>query len=753
MHFRSIVFSILFLSAISGVYSQQLAQKDYERAVSFLRANNYNKTAFNLHTEVKWFTDNKALYFIDHSKDKKVYKSIALDDFKTSLLFDHTKLAVLLSEESGDTISANAISISNIEKVHQLNTLSFEFKNKRYDLDLSSYLLKPIIEDKEDSVNTYESESPDGQWVAFTKDFNLFIRSKLSKEEHQLTFDGAKDYEYASYYGWFDKMEGENGKRPKRFTVSWSPDSKYIRANLIDFTKAEKMYMLDYSIDSLFKPKLLSYYRGSPGDTTMVHVQPFFFDVESKKQLDITLPKNTHINSVGTFWLGDPKIVYASFAERGFKKQHILQVNLKTQQIDTILTESSKTNIDDFEYWVLEKHNKILFLSQRSGWRQLYTVDIGTKKVEAITHGEYVINNVVHQDQDAGVIYISASGTDTNMNPYHQQIYRVTLDGEVDRLTPESLHHRVSFSPNGKFFVDNFSSVQKKTRTVLRSSEIGEIVAEVTKADVSKLTAKGWNPPMIFGTLGKDGKSMIHGAIWRPTNFDPEKKYPIIDHSYTGPHTQVYPKSYDAAFNNQALAELGFVVIMVDGLGTTGRSKAFQSHSYKNMGNNLEDHVLAIKKLAERNQWIDVNKVGIYGHSAGGYDAGHAMLAFPDFYKVGVASSADHDFRMEKAWWPEMYMGWPVDSTYQEVSNITMASNLKGKLLLVHGSLDDNVNASATFKLAEALIKADKEFDLLIIPSQRHGYQGQHRKYFIKKRWNYFVKHLKAQEGIWDFEW
>ena len=206
------------------------------------------------------------------------------------------------------------------------------------------------------------------------------------------------------------------------------------------------------------------------------------------------------------------------------------------------------------------------------------------------------------------------------------------------------------------------------------------------------------------------------------------------------------------AFSNQALSELGFIVMQVDGLGTSGRSKEFQDHSYKNMGNNLEDHVLAIKYLGKKYDWIDTERVGIFGHSAGGYDTGRALTAFPNIYKVGVASSGDHDFRMEKAWWPEMYQGWPVDETYETFSNISNAKNLKGKLLLVHGGLDDNVNPSATFKFAEALVKADKEFDLLIIPSQRHGYVGQYKDYFTKKRWNYFVEHLLGEEPIWDFK-
>ena len=235
-------------------------------------------------------------------------------------------------------------------------------------------------------------------------------------------------------------------------------------------------------------------------------------------------------------------------------------------------------------------------------------------------------------------------------------------------------------------------------------------------------------------------------------DFDPNKKYPVLDATYTGPHTQLFPRSFDQAFRNQTWAELGFVVIVVDGLGTTGRSKAFREFSYQNMGDNLRDHVIAIKALGDQYSWVDTTRVGIFGHSAGGYDTGHALLAFPDFYKVGVASAGDHDFRMEKAWWPEMYMGWPVTEKYEEVSNIKMAPNLKGKLMIVHGGMDHNVNSSATFKLAEALVNANKDFDLVILPSQRHGFQGKAAEFFQKKRWNYFIEHLLGLEPRWDYK-
>jgi dipeptidyl aminopeptidase/acylaminoacyl peptidase len=419
------------------------------------------------------------------------------------------------------------------------------------------------------------------------------------------------------------------------------------------------------------------------------------------------------------------------------------------------LTDTSKTTIDYFPVRYIEKEDLFFFISERSGWRQLYSYQLKNQKINRITQGDFYINDISHINKEKGLVYFMGSGKEAKNNPYHQQLYRIDLDGQnFTLLTPENTHHQVSISSDGKYFVDNFSTVTSPTTTVLRSTETGDVLKKIASADISRLFQKGYMPPQPFEAIGRDGKTKIYGALWKPSNFDPSKKYPIIDHSYTGPHTQVYPKSFVEGIYNQALAELGFIVIEVDGMGSSGRSKYFHNHSYKNMGMNLQGHVLAMKQLSKRFSWLDIDRVGIFGHSAGGYDAGHAVLQFPDFYKVAVASSADHDFRMEKAWWPEMYMGWPVDSTYHQVSNITMAGNLKGKLLLVHGGLDDNVNPSATFKLAEALVDADKEFDLLILPSQKHGYRDpQHWKYFTKKRWNYFVEHLMGKTPIWKLDW
>lgn len=742
---------IIVLSLVSfSASAQNITLQDYNRAVSFLPSHSYNKTVFNLKTKVNWFNKSKGLWFVEFSKSGKTYKKLSFKDNKVKPLINHEKLASILSEFSKSVVNSNELSLSDIEYLDGENLL-FKSLGKSFVLNLDTYNLQLKKEKIKPENNKFKSKSPDGKWIAFSKNHNLFIKSTATKEVHQLSFDGKKNYEYASRYGWGDIIEGEHGERPKHFSVNWSKDSKWIATNVIDLLHAEKMYLLDWSIDSLYKPKLLSYYRGSPGDTNMVRVKPIFYNIETKREVKTELPNNVHINSVSVNWTDAPGVVLANYKTRGFKNEFVKKINLNTNTERILIKETSETNVDNFTYRTLSEKQKIVFLSERSGWRQLYSLDLKSNKITALTSGNYFVNDISYINEKRGDVYFLASGKDKDNNPYHQQLYKISLNGKLTLLTPEKMHHQVSFSSDGKYFVDHFSTVDTPSKTVLRDSKTGEILTQLTQTNASPLFNKGWKAPETFTLTGKDGKTDIYGAIWKPSNFDASKLYPIIDATYTGPHTQRFPKSFDVSLSNQALSELGFIVMQVDGLGSSGRSKAFHNHSYKNMGNNLEDHVLAIKYLGQKYPWINVDKVGIFGHSAGGFDAGHAMVAFPDFYKVGVASSGDHDFRMEKAWWPEMYMGWPVDNSYQDVSNITMAKNLKGKLLLVHGGIDENVNPSTTFKFAEALINADKEFDLLILPSQHHSYVGKHYNYFIKKRWNYFVEHLLGETPIWNF--
>lgn len=748
---KSLILSLVFLICHSGFLSAQdrITIDEYNQAVEFMYGNYNNKKVFNVNIRPNWFPDSTGVWFKHHSPDDTKYLKVTLPDLVQSELFDHQKLAQILSDSLDKDVKPNDLPISKIVYKGP-KELMITAESETYLLSTETYSLSSLP--KEDQRSEGEKISPDNKWIAYTKDYNLFIKSTKTEEIKQLSTDGKKGYEYATWYGWGDIIEGEKGDRPDHFGVNWSKDSKWISTNICDLRSAQKMYLLDHSIDTLYRPKLLSYYRGSPGDTSMIYMEPVFFNIKSGKEIKVGLPRSTHINSINVIWSESSDKVFLDRMSRGYQNLHVYSFDLNTNRIETLYSESSNTNIDNFTYELAEESGYMFFLSEKSGWRQLYSLNLETRKEQSMTKGEFYVNSIERIDEKKQKIYFLASGKEKGRNPYYQHLYSISFNGKnLKLLTDEDCNHRISFSPDGNYLIDNFSTVNIPTKTVLRNTTNGKILKELGQATVN--LPEGWKPPEIFTATARDGKTTIYGAVWKPTNFDSSEQYPVIEMSYTGPHTQVFPTDFSQAFGLQSYAELGFIVVVVDGLGSSGRSKEFHNYSYKNLGGNLEDHVLAIKQLGKQYNWIDTTRVGIFGHSAGGYDAGHAVLAYPDFYKVAVASSANHDHRMEKAWWPEMYMGWPVDSTYDLQSNITMAGNLKGKLLIIHGGIDENVNPSATFKFAEALIKADKQFDMLILPSQRHGYNGQYYKYFIKLRWNYFVEHLRGVEPIWQIKW
>lgn len=699
---RSFLLLIIGMLLSWRAAAQGPTRQDYARAVSFLWQNVNNKKVFNLALHVNWLADSSGFWYATASKEGKTYHKWVWGD----------KEPEKFSEAESNALTAKTVKHENL----------------------------------------MEEKSPDGKWIAYSEQYNLFVKSTSTGAVRQLSTAGIKNYEYASYYDWGEIIVGENGTRPPHFGVSWSPDSRWIQTYICDLRSANKMYLLDWSVDTLYRPRLLSYYRGSPGDTDMVYMTPVYFNIETGEEIKRDEFRN--VNAVSCEWGNGSGIGYIEEQVRGYQHLNLYRYDLGRRGLDKIYSESSSTNIDGFRSELIEELGKVLLISEKDGWRQLYLLSIGDYSVRPLTGGAWYVNDVLFIDKKKGRLIFTASGKEPGRNPYFRHAYTINLDGSgLKLLTPEDANHNVAVSPDGQYLVDNISTLDQPTRSALRDGKTGKVISELCQADVGELKRMGYRFPEAFTAVGRDSVTTLYGAIWKPLDFDSLKKYPIIDQTYTGPHTHEFPEDFASSLNrsNQALAELGFIVVTVDGMGTAGRSKAFHNVSYHNMGKNLLDHVLAIRQLGRRHSWIDTTRVGIFGHSAGGYDAGHAVLEFPDFYKVAVASSGDHDFRMEKDWWPEMYMGWPVDSTYNQVSNITMAGNLKGKLLLVHGGIDENVNPSATFKLAEALVKADKEFDMLILPSQHHGYTGKFAEYFLKKRWNYFVENLLGEKTIWDF--
>lgn len=746
------IFLVLWICFSLPVQSQNFSKKptaeDYQRAQNFVWDSIHQKLYQN-GVFPQWFGDNLGFAYSLQTRKGTEYFRIHFSDLKQRSAFDSKKFKSALEKLSKEKIEENNLPIRII---HWSNSgqFNFSFQGKNYRIYLKNYKIEEI-ENPYVAAEENLSVSPDKKFEVFMKDYNLMLRNRKTKAETPLTKDGNQDYMYGSVYGWSQTMKGENTIAKPNLKVKWSPDSKRILTQVTDFSSAEKMYLLDFSIDSLYRPELLSYYRPSPGDTTFVQLNPLIIDIESQKIIPIKLEPTPQMLDLGgnLFWSKINNRIYGTYDHRGFQQKDYLDIDPETGGIRVVHSEKSKTNIDyltRFRY--IEEENFALITSESSGWKQLYKLDWETGDKIALTKGEFVVDEIKAVDLERKRIYFTAMGKEPGVNPYYRFLYRIDFDGKnLKLLTPEKMNHDLHISADHQFFVDNYSTPKNPTVSVLRSAEDGKILLKITEADIEDLKKLGWKSPDIFETLAQDQQTKIYGVMWKPSNFDATKKYPVVDYSYTGPHMNVFPNSFSQAvyglYNSvQSLAELGFIVVQIDGMGTAGRSKAFHNMSYKNMGNNLLDHTLAIQQLGEKYDWFDSKRVGIYGHSAGGYDAAHALMAFPETYKVAIASAADHDWRMEKAWWPEYYVGWPVDEYYHDHSNITMAPKMQGKLLLIHGGIDENVNPSATFKLAEALIKADKYFDLLIVPSARHAYPKKYYPYVQRKRWDFFVEHL-----------
>lgn len=744
---RQIIFIAVIQCFIFHLSAQQISADTYEKAAYFL-SGNIEKEVYHMEVIPNWVEGNQGFWHRTFTQNGKRFFYTDIEKKETKEAFDHQLLAGLMKAVGGENIHPESLPFERIDYSKE-GLIGFFWSNKNWVFDQDSKVLKEKIEPKK-SENS--GVSPDGKWKAFTKDFNLFVENLETGKVEQLSFHGKKDFEYASSYGWSDLIKGENGERPSRFNVNWSPDSKKIFTQIADFRMAEKMYLLDFSQAEKFRPELYSYYRGSPVDTTVVYYIPVIFDLDSKKETPFQELKIPHFMGLNFRWEKDGDKLSGIYFQRGYKQMDFLEIDAKSGAYRSLFTDKSDTFVENTQLFYSLVNSRFLISSERSGYKHIYLVDKKDGKIiQQVTSGDFTVTKLHFVDEKNGWVFFEASGREKGRNVYYPHLYKVKMDGTgLTLLTQENAFHEIYISGDKKYFVDNFSKVDQATQSVIRELETGKILMEISKADITNLQKRGHQFPKSFSAIAKDGKTEIYGIYFLPGDFDDSKKYPVIDYTYTGPHTAVTPKTFKGALMGlqQSFAELGFIVVTVDGLGTSGRGKDFQNHSYRNLGDGTTDHVLAIQQLAKKVEYLDLDRVGIFGHSAGGYDVVRAMLLHPDFYKVGVASAGDHDHRMEKAWWPEMYMGYPVGDYYHEQSNITNAANLKGRLLLAHGAMDENVNPSATYKLAEALATAGKDFDLFIWPSRNHSFGRTNGDYFTKKRWDYFIQHLQGKAPL-----
>lgn len=735
---RNQIFTIALLTVIIMVISQNLFAQgklsDYQRADT---VDKWRDLVYNSVTRPQWAFGGNYFWYQTQTPKGREYLLVDMDTKQKLPLFDQAKFTQKFSGASGKAYSAYKITFEYMRYNKQRNEFEFSIEGVRWLCNLNDYSFKkqPAIQPRgprgywgeaDDELTGDPVVSPDSIWIAFIKNSNVFIRSRKDNKEYQLSYNGSPGDYYSCY-------------------LKWSPDSKKIAVNKIRPNVKRYFYMVESSPADQLQPKLHKREYLKPGDA-LPFCRPQLFDVATKTQIpvDERIFENQYDLSAPS-WHKDSRSYTVEFNQRGHQLYRVDEIDAATGMVKNLIEETSKTFVC-YTYNFrrdIEDGKEIIWKSERDGWQHLYLYDGLTGKVKnQITKGEWVVREVVNVDEKKRQIVFKAGGKNSDEDPYYVHIYKINFDGTgLKELTPEKANHEVVFSSDMNYFVDTYSKVDMPPVSVVRNAEEGKIIMELEKADITALLKIGWQAPEVFKSKGRDGKTDIWGIIIRPSNFNPKKKYPVIEYIYAGPGGFYTPKSFYPNYRMMStLAELGFIIVQCDGMGTGMRSRAFQDIIWKNLKDGgFEDRKIWIKEAVKKYPYMDISKMGIYGGSAGGQISTAALLFHPDFYKVAVSTCGCHDNRMDKIWWNELWMGYPVGPQYAESSNVDNAYRLKGKLMLEVGELDDNVDPASTMQVVNALIKAKKDFELVVVPGAGHAHDLPH---IDRKRKDFFVKNI-----------
>ena len=677
------------------------------------------------------------------------------------LVFDNARLAAAMSLANDTSYDPVKLPFRTFDFVENERAIEFKASKKLFRCALATYscTVGDTLPDDRPFV-----VSPDSMWEAFSYEYNLYIRPREGGDSVQLTTDGEMYWSY-----------GLTAPRPRHLLkddspprtprLRWSPDSKQIAVPRIDERNVEHMHYISYTGQ---RTRHFSQPYALPGDSVIPLPAVHVVNIDTKSNVKIELPATAvRISLAGTprdsVWSSESGKLNFVWYTRGSKSLYLIEADAATGATRVLAKDSAATFVelsprDPPSWYVSDNGNDVIWWSERDGWAHLYLFDGNGNLKNQITRGAWTVGAVQHVDEGARQIYFTARGREPDRLLYYAHLYRVKFDGsELTLLTPEDAHHRVEFSPNGRHFVDTYSSIETPPVTALRSARDGRVIRRLEEADVSRLEAIGWSPGDVFTVKARDGITDLYGVMYKPSNFDPAKQYPVLDYIYPGPQVgSVRRWWWTTGGEQRATAELGFIVVAVDHLGTPFRSKAFHDNYYGNFGDNgIPDHITALKQLAVRHPYIDLDRVGIWGHSGGGFASTDAILRYPDFYKVAVSGAGNHDNRSYNIYWAEKYQGLLKRDTlrnsdnFEASANQSLVSNLRGKLLLMHGDMDDNVHMAMTIQVVNQLIKANKDFDLIIAPDRAHSLN---EPYFIRRRWDYFVRHLLGAEPPQGYE-
>ncbi len=743
---------VIALLAFGGSLFAQGTADDYARADSI--AARMQRKIVNAVNQTNWIGRSSWLWYRKTTPAGTAYLLVDAETKERQPAFDHARLATTLSTALKRPVTPDSLPFDNLTFTDDRGAMTFVPDSVRWRCTLADYKCEPSPVSAQGegrdfggglygglpNDNVSPRVSPDGQWEATVRNFNIHVRR----------VGGANGVNGASGPdGFFLSTDGSEGNAYAQRSVAWSPDSKRIAAYRVKPGYRRELHYVQSSPEDQLQPRYSTRLYNKPGDVLDVE-QPVLFEVGARKQTDIV---NAHFPNAydvrPLVWRKDSRSIVFEYNQRGHQVYRVIEIDAATGRTRVVIDEQMPTF---FEYsakryrFDVADGREIVWMSERDGWNHLYLYDGPMAKViRQITKGPWLVRGVDKVDTLARQIWFSASGMYAGKDPYFVHNYRINFDGTgLTAMTEADGMHNVSYSQDMKYFVDTWSRVDHPPVFELRRASDRSLVMELERADASALTALGWRPPEVFVARGRDGKTDIWGVIVRPMNFDPSRKYPVVENIYAGPHGSFVPKTFSSQLGMQRIAELGFIVVQMDGMGTSNRSKAFHDVAWKNLGDaGFPDRILWHQAVAKKYAYYDIGRVGIYGTSAGGQSAMGALLFHPGFYKVAVSAAGCHDNRMDKIWWNEQWMGWPIGPEYGAASNVDNAHKLQGRLLLIVGEMDRNVDPSSTMQVANALIKAKKTFDLLVIPGADHTSGGD---YGDRKRWDFFVHHLHGVE-------
>jgi len=736
---------------------ESITTADYERAESFLGINTADLVQNNILTQY-WQDDDRLIYrrSIESGSD---YILVNVQTAQKSPLLDTARLAMELAAYAEEEVEANDLSLSRVHLGEAGEQLEFDFEDQSYVLDLSTYTLNQLAE-----VSTSEYFSPDGAAAAFIDEHNLWVRDTASNEATQLTFDGEQDYGYATNNAGWLRDDGP--------VLLWSPDSSKIATFRHDGRNVGEMYLWSTQVGH---GELDAWRYPLPGDDYIFMIERIVIHLEDEPRIvALNMPPDPHRSTTsdhiagrgGVFldveWSEDSETLSFVSSSRDHKTAQLQVADLETGEVRPIYREEVETYYESgynaANWRVFPERNEFVWFSEKDNWGHLYLHDLQSGELkQQITEGSWAVLQIQQVDLENQQIYFLGSNREPG-DPYFQYLYRVNFDGtELTNLTPEIANHQISWSESAEYFSDVYSTPNTAPVSVVRN-KAGDTQLVLEETDIGSLITSGWVAPEPFIVKARDQITDLYGLLYKPSNFEETKAYPVLNYLYPGPQSgSVGTRSFRASRNDkQSLAELGFIVVELDAMGTPGRSKSFHDAYYGDMGDNgLPDQIEGIRQLGAVNPWMDLERVGIWGHSGGGFASTAGILRYPDFYKVAVSGAGNHDNRNYEDDWGEKWQGLletfpennpgegePVITTnYDNQANQLLAANLEGKLLLAHGMLDTNVHPSSTMLVVEALIEADKDFDLVVLPNASHGFGN--RRYFMKRRWDYFVENLR----------